>query len=170
MICHEACATEDRTHCAQEHWVNYARRLGSSSSSAAVDTSTTSVDITAAVIVTEPTPITKPRHSDSPPIPQRTSSQNHKLRPDSSGDRIRKISNRPKESSIPSKSRSSEKDSRPRQSSQSRRGPAESEQEARARKAEELEKVIMMANAIETIRRKSQAKVVKESKTDCRVM
>jgi hypothetical protein len=40
---------------------------------------------------------------------------------------------------------------------------------SRERKVEELKEVIKMANAIETIRQKGQAKA-KESKSDCRVM
>jgi hypothetical protein len=135
--------------------------MGSSSSSAAVDRSSVSVNSIAVPI--EPEMVI--RMDSSAPLPDipRTSSQHHKLRPDSFGERVRRVSTR-------SKGSSSDKDTRTRHTSQSRRDTAIREQEERARKAEELEKVIMMANAIETIRQKSQAKAIKESKTDCRVM
>ena len=194
LICHEACATEDRTQCAQEHWANYARRLGSSSSSAAVNASTSVVDISAFnvpdLVVQKPSPRPFPvmetsparRHpkSDSaakrqpvkdemastPVIPTRDSPTYHKLCVDTPSERARRVSQKSNRTSKSGKSnRSDDKENRQRQTSQAR--PRNSSQSDR--KKEELKEVIMMANALDTIRQKGRAKA-KEAKSECRIM
>jgi len=196
LICHEACATEDKTQCAQEHWANYARRLGSSSSNAAVNSSSSIIDIPAAVHIPEvvvekpslrPFPVldtTTAKHQtgpdntakrvparkeevvSTPAIPPRNSTTYHKLCVETPSERARRVSSKSNRTSKSGKSnRSDDKENRHRVSSQTRQRHLSQTE----RKVEELKEVIMMANAIDTIREKGQAKA-KEAKSECRIM
>lgn len=196
LICHEACATEDKTQCAQEHWANYARRLGTSSSTAAVNSTSSFVDVPELARVPEgvvegppsrPFPVMDtstterqpgpdstakriPTHKEeaasTPAIPSRNSTTYHKLCVDTPSERARRASSKSNRTSKSGKSnRSDDKENRQRLTSQTRpRHLSQSE-----RKVEELKEVIMMANAIDTIREKGRAKA-KEAKSECRIM
>jgi len=196
LICHEACATDDKTQCAQEHWANYARRLGSSSSNAAVNSSCSISDIPAAahipeVVVEKPSlrpfpvldtttakrqpgqdttakrvPARKEEAIPTPAIPPRNSTTYHKLCVDTPSERARRVSSKSNRTSKSGKSnRSDDKENRHRVSSQTRQRHLSQTE----RKVEELKEVIMIANAIDTIREKGQAKA-KEAKSECRIM
>ena len=189
MICHEECAVEEKTHCAQEQWASYARRLGSSSSNAAVNQSASVINIPVVHLtdsktdktITRPFPVmdttgikpTSANLATPPAIPPRTTSSYRKLCVDTPTERARRISQKSNrthksgKSSKSGKSGSDSKDGRQRLTSLSESPPrplADND-----RKVEELKEVIMMANAIDTIRQKGQAKA-KEAKSECRVM
>lgn len=104
----------------------------------------------------------------TPVIPPRNSPTYRKLCVDTPSERARRVSaksNRTSKSSKSNRSDDKDKENRQRQTSQTRpRHLSQSE-----RKVEELKEVIMMANAIDTIRQKGQAKV-KEEKSECRIM
>jgi hypothetical protein len=111
-------------------------------------------------------PIREDEPPSTPAIPPRTSPTYRKLCVDTPSERARRVSQKSNRTNKSGKSnRSDDKENRHRQTSQSRpRHLSHSE-----RKVEELKEVIMMANAIDTIRQKGQAKA-KEAKSECRVM
>jgi hypothetical protein len=111
-------------------------------------------------------PTRKDEVVSTPAIPPRNSPTYHKLCVDTPSERARRVSSKSNRTSKSGKSnRSDDKENRQRLTSQTRpRHLSQTE-----RKVEELKEVIMMANAIDTIREKGQAKA-KKAKSECRIM